>query len=94
MIAKHGKAAHCSCDCPFFFEVTRDSVSELVFSLRHKRRIGKARLEAARWSMRTSFEPQSVLCQFSVSQVVVPLLVTLYVVKGNTEKGAGKTKTT
>ena len=60
MITKNGRAAHCRNDCPFFFEVVFNSDSELVFSLRSKRRYGNAHLEAARWVMRTSFEPQSV----------------------------------
>ena len=55
---------------------TCDPISELVFSLRSKRRSGKARLEAAHWVMRTSFERQSLLCQFPVSQIPVPQLYT------------------
>ena len=61
MITKHGKSAQRRSDCPsFFFENTRDPISVLVFSLRFKRRFAKARLEAAQWVMRTSFEPQSI----------------------------------
>ena len=76
MVTKHGKAAHCTNDCPFLFEISCDSVSELVFSLRSKRRFGKARKEAAHWVMRTRFHPESVLCQFRVSQIPVPHLYT------------------
>ena len=54
MITKHGKAA-LQKRLPIPCEITRDSVSELVFSLRSKRRFRKARLEAARWVMRTTF---------------------------------------
>ena len=63
MVAKHGKAARMPISC--------DSVCELVFSLRSKRRFRKARIEAARWVVATSFEPQSVLFQFPVSQILV-----------------------
>ena len=73
MVTKHGKAAHCRNDCPFF---VCDSVAELVFSLRSKRRFRKTRLEAAHWVVITSFEPQSVLYQFPVSQILVPQLYT------------------
>ena len=59
MITKHGKAAHCRCDCPFFFESTCNPISELVFSSRFKRRFRKACLAAQR-VMRTSSEPQGV----------------------------------
>ena len=75
MITKHGKAAlqkRLTIPC----EITRDSVSELVFSLRSKRRFRKARLEAARWVVRTTFGPQSVLYQFPVSQLPVLQLYT------------------
>ena len=50
MITKNGKASHCRDDCPLLL----NSVSELVFSWRSKRRFRKAELEAARWDMRTS----------------------------------------
>ena len=61
---------------PVPFEITHDPISDLVLSLPSKRRIGKARLEAAHWVMRTSFAPQSLLCQFPVSQILVPQLYT------------------
>ena len=47
---------------PIPFESTCNPITELVFSLRSKRRFGRARLEEAHWVMRTSFEPQSVRC--------------------------------
>ena len=49
MITKHGRAAHCRNDCTLF-----NSDSELVFSLRSKRRFGKAHLEASRWVVSSS----------------------------------------
>ena len=56
----HGKAPHCRCGCLFFHnEITHDPISDLVFSLRSKRRFGEARVEAAHWFMRTSFGLQS-----------------------------------
>ena len=61
MITKHGKTAHCKCDCPFFLE------AHAIQSLSRCSRCDpndaseKARLEAAHRVMRTSFEPQSVL---------------------------------
>ena len=58
------------------FETTHDPISGLVFSLRSKRRFGKARLEASHWVMRTSFETQSVFNQFPVFQIFVPQLYT------------------
>ena len=54
----------------------KSHVSELVLSLRSKRRFRKARLEAAHWVLRTSVEPQSVLYQFPDSQIPVPQLYT------------------
>ena len=54
MITNHGKAARRRNDRAFILK-TRDSVSELVFSLQSKRRFGKESLEAAHWVMRTSF---------------------------------------
>ena len=53
---------------PVPLEIVFNSDSELVFSLRSKRRFRKAHLEAARWVMRTSFETQSVLHQFPVNR--------------------------
>ena len=76
MVTKRGKAAHCTNECPFLFEISRDSVCELVFSLRSTRRFRKARLEAAHWVIRTSFEPQSVLYRFPGSTNLVPQLYT------------------
>ena len=48
LITKNGRAAHCRNGCPFFFDIVFNSDSELVFSLRSKRRFGKAHLEASR----------------------------------------------
>ena len=73
MVTKHGKAAHCRNDCSCFFENSCDSVSELLVSLR---RVRKARLEAVHWVMRTSFELERVVYQFSVSQIPVLQLYT------------------
>ena len=48
VITKNGRAANCRNDCPFLFQIVFNSDSELVFSLRSKRRFRKAHLEAAR----------------------------------------------
>ena len=72
MMTKNGRAAHCRNDCPILFEIVFNSDSELVFSLRSKRCFRKAHLEAARWVMRTSFEPQSVLHQLPVTDIPAP----------------------
>ena len=76
MITKNGKAAQCRYDCPFLSKIAFDSVSELVFSLRSKRRFRKAHMEAARWVMKTNCEPQSevlncrVFCASSKSHLL------------------------
>ena len=62
----------------FHIEITHDPISDLVFSLRSKRRFGEARVEAAHWVMRTSFGPQSVVCQFPVSQICCPQFYTRF----------------
>ena len=64
MVRKHGKAAHCRNDCPFLL---KSHVIQLVFSLRSKRRLRQARLEAAHWVMRTSFLNLRVFCISSQS---------------------------
>ena len=76
MITKHGKAAHCRPDCPFLLKP--HVIQSLSWCSRcdPKQRFGKARLEAAHWVMSTNFEPQSVLYQFPVSQILVPQLYT------------------
>ena len=48
----------------------------LPHELMSKRRFGKSRLEAAHWVKGTSFEPQGVLCQFPVPQILVTRLYT------------------
>ena len=40
---------------PALCEITRNPISELVFSLRSKRRSGKARWEAAHWGYENKF---------------------------------------
>ena len=72
MITKSGRAAKLQKRLPIPFEIVFNSDNELVFSLRSKRRFTKAHLEAARWVMRTSFEPQSVLHQFPVTDIPAP----------------------
>ena len=67
MVTKHGKAAHCRNDCPFLLK------SRVIQSLgwcSHCDRNDageKARLEAAQWVVRTSFEPPRVFCISSQS---------------------------
>ena len=65
-VTLQGKAVHCRSALSIPLESTRMTISELVFSQRSKGRFGKARLVAAHWVVRTSFEPQSVLCPFPV----------------------------
>ena len=72
LITKNGRAAHCRNDCPFLLKSYSIQTLSWVFSLRSKRRFRKAHLEAARWVMRTSFEPQSVLHQFPVTDILAP----------------------
>ena len=42
ILPRNGLAVHCRQDCPVFFEDTRGQKSEVVFSLRSKRRFVKA----------------------------------------------------
>ena len=64
MITKHGQGRAWKKRLPMPLEITRSPISELAFSLRPKRRFRKARLEAAHWNMRTSFEPRRCFNEF------------------------------
>ena len=64
VITKHGQGRAWKKRLPMPLEITRSPISELAFSLRPKRRFRKARLEAAHWNMRTSFEPRKCFNEF------------------------------
>ena len=73
---KHGKAAHCRSDCPFLLKCHVIQSQSWHFHCDPNDAFGKARSEAAHRVMRTSFDPQSVLETFPVSQILVPDLYT------------------
>ena len=58
MVTKNGRAAHCRNDCPFLLQSY--SIQILRWCSHFDPSDVLAHLEAARWVMRTSFEPQSV----------------------------------
>ena len=75
-MTKHGKAAHCRSDCPFLLKShviqtlgghSHCDPNDALEKHARRRRIGL---------MRTSFEPQSVVYHFPVSQILVPQLFT------------------
>ena len=72
MITKNGRAAHCRNDCPFLLRSYSIQTMSWCSHCDPSDTLEKAHLEAARWVMRTSIEPQSVLHQFPVTDIPAP----------------------